>query len=84
MNNGYNHLKCIIPEGFLNIGTYYLSVYLIEDSKTTLFVEKDIISFNIQEGKRNIGGWMGREPGFIKPVFEWELISESITHEQTL
>jgi len=49
-----------------------------------LFVEKDIISFNIQEGKRNIGGWMGREPGFIKPVFEWELISESITHEQTL
>lgn len=70
MVNGYNHLKCIMPEGFLNIGTYYLSFYIIEDIKT-LFVEKDIMSFDVQEGERKIGDWMGREPGFIKPVFEW-------------
>ena len=70
--NGFNHLKCFLPKGFLNVGSYYLSFYLIEDSKETIFVEKDIISFEIQEGARNIGGWMGKEPGIIKPVFNWQ------------
>jgi lipopolysaccharide transport system ATP-binding protein len=71
LNSGLNKIKCTLPEGFLNIGSYYLSLYIIENSKTTLFVEKDIMSFNIQEGEREIGSWMGKEPGFIKPKFDW-------------
>jgi lipopolysaccharide transport system ATP-binding protein len=70
--NGYNHVKCSFPKGFLNIGTYYISFYLIEDKKQALFFEQDIISFCVQEGER-LGGWMGREPGFIKPIFEWTI-----------
>ncbi|HLA56994.1 MAG TPA: hypothetical protein VK623_12890, partial [Flavobacterium sp.] len=70
---GLNKIKCTLPEGFLNIGTYYLSVYIIENAKSTLFVEKDIMSFNIQEGERSIGSWMGKEPGFIKPKFDWSI-----------
>ncbi|MFE3867004.1 polysaccharide ABC transporter ATP-binding protein [Flavobacterium sp. LS2P90] len=73
LNKGLNKIKCTLPEGFLNIGAYYLSVYVIENSKTTLFVEKDIMSFNIQEGERAIGTWMGKEPGFIKPKFDWSI-----------
>jgi lipopolysaccharide transport system ATP-binding protein len=73
MMNGYNHLKCILPKGFLNIGTYYLSLYIIEDAKSSLFVEKDILCFSVQEGERMLGGWMGKEPGFIKPTFDWEI-----------
>ncbi len=73
LKQGSNHLLCTLPKGFLNVGTYYLSVYLIEDAKTTVFVEKDVISFDIQFAERNLGGWMGREPGFIKPVFQWQL-----------
>jgi lipopolysaccharide transport system ATP-binding protein len=71
--SGLNKLTCILPKGFLNIGTYYLSLYIIENSKTTLFVEKDIISFAVQEGERALGSWMGKEPGFIKPKFDWIL-----------
>jgi lipopolysaccharide transport system ATP-binding protein len=71
LKQGVNKLKCTLPEGFLNIGTYYLSFYVIENSKTTLFVEKDIMMFNVQHGERTIGSWLGREPGFIKPVFNW-------------
>ena len=78
MVNGLNHLKCIIPKGFLNIGTYYLTVYIIEDARQSVFVEKDIVYFTVQAGERNIGGWMGKEPGFIKPVFEWEISSKEI------
>lgn len=73
MANGKNYLKCTFPKDFLNIGTYYLSIYIIEDAKVTIFVEKDILSFDVQEGERAIGTWMGREPGFIKPKFEWEI-----------
>ncbi|WP_264531322.1 polysaccharide ABC transporter ATP-binding protein [Flavobacterium sp. N502540] len=73
LSSGLNNIKCTFPEGFLNIGTYYLSIYIIENSKTTLFVEKDIMSFIVQEGERSIGSWMGKEPGFIKPKFEWTI-----------
>ncbi len=59
---GFNHLICTFPKGFLNVGTYYLSVYLIEDAKNAVFVEKDIMSFDIQFAERNIGGWMGKNP----------------------
>jgi len=71
LKQGLNKIKCTLPEGFLNVGTYYMSFYVIEDAKTSLFVEKDIMSFTIQEGERPIGSWMGREPGFIKPKFDW-------------
>ena len=68
---GSNHLKCCFPKGFLNIGNYYLDCYLIEDAKRTVFHEPDIMSFTIQEGQRGLGEWLGKEPGFIKPVFDW-------------
>ncbi|MFZ2282372.1 MAG: ABC transporter ATP-binding protein [Lutibacter sp.] len=71
LKQGVNKLKCTLPKGFLNIGTYYLAFYIIENSKTTLFVEKDIMMFNVQHAERAIGSWLGREPGFIKPVFNW-------------
>lgn len=70
---GLNKIKCKFPKGFLNIGSYYLALYVIEDSKKTIFVEKDILAFNVQEGERAIGTWMGKEPGFIKPVFDWSI-----------
>ena len=73
LKQGLNKIKCKLPKGFLNIGTYYLNFYVIENTKTTLFVEKDIMVFNIQEGQRSMGSWMGKEPGFIKPIFDWSI-----------
>ncbi len=73
LKSGLNKIKCKLPKGFLNIGSYYLAFYVIEDAKRTVFVEKDIMAFNVQEGERAIGVWMGKEPGFIKPVFDWSI-----------
>ncbi|KQO20444.1 ABC transporter [Flavobacterium sp. Leaf82] len=73
LKEGLNRVQCSFPEGFLNVGTYYLSIYVIEDAKSTLFVENDVMSFIVQEGERPIGSWMGKEPGFIKPKFEWSI-----------
>ena len=74
LHTGYNHLVCTLPPGFLNVGSYFLSFYVIQDNLTSVFIEKDIVAFDIQEGERGIGGWMGKEPGIIKPRFNWKSI----------
>jgi lipopolysaccharide transport system ATP-binding protein len=71
---GLNELVCHLPKAYLNINSYYLDLYIIKDSKTSVFTEKDIMHFSIVEGQRAIGGWMGREPGIIKPKFDWSII----------
>jgi len=71
LTSGLNRVTCLFPKGFLNVGTYYLALYVIQDKKKTVFVEKDILVFTVQEGPRAIGAWMGKEPGFIKPIFKW-------------
>ena len=72
LKKGINNLKCIFPKGFLNVGNFYFTIYIIKDAKETVFTETDIFSAKVQEGEREIGGWMGKEPGFIKPIFEWK------------
>jgi lipopolysaccharide transport system ATP-binding protein len=71
LESGINKLVCKFPKSYFNIGAYHLDAYVIKDSRETIFVEKDILSFNIQEGERDFGAWMGKEPGIIKPVFNW-------------
>ncbi|MBK8614365.1 MAG: hypothetical protein IPN85_12990 [Flavobacteriales bacterium] len=73
---GLNHLICTFPKGFLNVGGYHLSFFLIEDNARTVFREDDILAFHIQEGRRAVGSWLGREPGFIKPRFQWSHAQE--------
>jgi len=72
LKKGINNLQCVFPKGFLNVGSFYFTIYIIKDAKETVFTEMDIFSAKVQEGKREIGGWMGKEPGFIKPIFEWK------------
>ena len=72
LKKGLNNLQCIFPKGFLNVGNFYFTIYIIKDSKETVFTETDIFSIKEQAGEREIGGWMGKEPGFIKPIFEWK------------
>jgi lipopolysaccharide transport system ATP-binding protein len=72
---GLNKLTCIFPKGFLNVGSYNLDIYIIQNSKITIFNENDVLTFNVQEGERGLGAWMGKEPGFIKPKFEWIILN---------
>ena len=72
LNIGENNLTCNFPKGFLNIGTYYLDFYIIANSKKTILHQPDIMSLTVQQGERKIGSWLGKEPGFIKPNFNWK------------
>ncbi|HVW99614.1 MAG TPA: hypothetical protein VHA52_04110, partial [Candidatus Babeliaceae bacterium] len=71
---GFSRVKCEFPKGFLNVGTFFLALYVIKDLRTTVFVEQNILSFRIHEGQRELGRWMGKEPGFIKPKFKWQVL----------
>ena len=69
--SGKNRVICTFPKGFFNAGTYYIAMFVIKNKTEASFIEKDIISFRIVDGSRPMGVWMGREPGYIKPTFNW-------------
>lgn len=73
LQKGSNKLTCIIPKSFLQSGQYFLSFFLVEKKRKSIFVEKDIISFIVVDQQREIGVYMGREPGYIRPNFNWYL-----------
>lgn len=68
---GRNILTCEFPTNFFQAGQFFLSLFIVEDRKQAIFVEKDILSFSVIDGRRDIGVYMGKEPGFIRPNFKW-------------
>lgn len=71
MNLGNNRISCIIPADFFQSGNFSLSIFIVKDKKIAIFVEKDFFRFTVVDGGRELGTYMGREPGYIKPQFEW-------------
>ncbi|KIC03399.1 ABC transporter [Flavobacterium sp. JRM] len=73
---GNNELTCTFPVSFFQSGQYFLSLFIIKDKREAVFIEKDVISFTIVDSSRDLGVYMGREPGYIKPKFEWTNLNE--------
>ena len=74
LTEGKNILKCNFPKSFFQSGQYFLSFFLVKNRKEAVFVEKDIITFTVIDRKREVGVYMGKEPGYIRPQFKWESI----------
>ena len=72
LKKGINNLKCKFPENFFQSGNFFLNFFLVIDKSKSVLAEKDIFNFKVQDGGRELGVYMGREPGYIKPKFEWE------------
>lgn len=72
LKKGNNKITCTFPKNFFQSGNFYLSLFVVIDQKQGVFVEKDIFPFTIVDGGRELGVYMGREPGYIKPQFEWQ------------
>lgn len=71
MEQGNNKLCCEIPAYFFQSGNYSLSLFVVEDKRVSIFVERDIFRFTVVDGGRELGVYMGREPGYIRPQFKW-------------
>lgn len=74
LKKGLNKLVCTFPKYFFQSGSFTLSLFVVKDRRVPVFIEKDIISFTIVDGVREMGTYLGREPGFIRPSFKWKLI----------
>lgn len=72
---GEGKATMIIPACFFNEGNYIFDVMVIGKTNTgyiRLFIETDLLNINIIPEDRGIGNWMGKEPGYIRHIFEWE------------
>jgi lipopolysaccharide transport system ATP-binding protein len=70
LENGENTLSFVIPAYFLQSGQFYLSMLLVDSKKKCIYHERDVLSFVVSDGGRELGEYMGREPGYVRPKFE--------------
>jgi lipopolysaccharide transport system ATP-binding protein len=71
LKKGNNKLKCIFPENFFQSGNYSLSLFVVIDKRMAIHIENDVFIFTVVDRARELGVFMGREPGYIKPQFDW-------------
>ena len=75
---GIYEAECIIPENFLNEGTYFVGVALtsLESGVKIHFYEKSALSFNVKDPIENVPtrrGYVGPIPGVVRPLLDWKI-----------
>ena len=69
--NGIYEQKCVIPANFLNWGTYSIDIYAVVNQHHSFVRDFDVISFTLVNKEKEIGTFMGKEPGDVTPIFEF-------------
>lgn len=72
LHSGLNRLRMIFPKRFFNPGVFSLKFFLVKDRKRSVFSESDILLFTVTHSSRQLGVYMGKEPGYIRPSLQWE------------
>jgi lipopolysaccharide transport system ATP-binding protein len=70
-----NTLECQFPAHFFQSGNFSLALFIVEDKKKSVYRENNIMQFTVVDGGRDLGVYMGREPGNIRPQFHWKNLS---------
>jgi lipopolysaccharide transport system ATP-binding protein len=69
---GAYRTTCEIPANFLNSGTYYLKLLIVENGSTVVYKNDRIASFTVEDvAQREPGFWQEREPGVVQPRLVW-------------
>ncbi|MES2761318.1 MAG: ABC transporter ATP-binding protein [Bacteroidota bacterium] len=71
LKRGSNNLICSIPAEFLQSGYYSLTLYIVKDEVYPIYIEHDVFSFMIVDGKQSVGSNMSKIPGYVRPKFTW-------------
>lgn len=64
--------ECAIPGYFLNDGTYTISVMIVKDTVTPLYVMEEGITFDVEDYREGIA-WYGKWPGYVRPQFPFHM-----------
>lgn len=64
---------CQMPKDFFNWGTYAIDLMVLSQPSNIecLLDENDVVTFTLANRPIEIGGWMGKEPGDITPLFDY-------------
>lgn len=68
---GENTAVLRIPGRFFNWGTFSIDILIVENRSHVLQRINDISEFTIQPAKLEIGRWMGRTLGPMRPALDW-------------
>ncbi|QMW05964.1 ABC transporter ATP-binding protein [Spirosoma foliorum] len=60
--------ECTIPGYFLNDGSYTISIMIVKDTVTPLYVMEEGITFDVEDYREGIA-WYGKWPGYVRPQF---------------
>ncbi|SFE48207.1 lipopolysaccharide transport system ATP-binding protein [Spirosoma endophyticum] len=71
--------ECTIPGYFLNDGSYTISIMIVKDTVTPLYVMEEGITFDVEDYREGIA-WYGKWPGFVRPQFPFttEVLEEDV------
>ena len=71
--------ECVIPGYFLNDGTYTISMMIVKDTVTPLYVMEEGITFDVEDYREGIA-WYGKWPGYVRPQFPFTIkMQEPVT-----
>lgn len=71
---GRKTYNMFIPKNFFNSGNFYIDFQIILNQREIMFAQNDIVSFTVINEEQELGSWMGRTKGDLKPKFEWQCI----------
>ena len=73
--------ECTIPGYFLNDGTYTISMMIVKDTVTPLYVMEEGITFDVEDYREGIA-WYGKWPGYVRPQIPFHTkMLEPVTSE---
>lgn len=72
INNGSSvRYLCKIPSNFFNVGSFSIDLFVVKNKRESIYIKSDVLNFTIQHKPIELGEYMGDEPGFLHPRFEW-------------
>lgn len=74
---GMTRAVCHIPGNFLNDNTYRVRAMIVEQGRIHID-EAQLLTLEVVEGQRS-SFWHGKWPGALRPQFEWEINSASVS-----
>jgi lipopolysaccharide transport system ATP-binding protein len=67
-NEGFIDGECTIPGNFLNDGSYYISLYFVQDTSRELFEYSACLQFDVADYRAEIN-WYDKWWGYVRPNF---------------
>jgi lipopolysaccharide transport system ATP-binding protein len=64
--------ECTIPGNFLNDGAYYISLFVVKDTTTSLYDYENCLSFELEDYRGEIK-WYGKWWGAVRPLLPFQL-----------